>query len=498
MLSGPARSIRPGPSPYAGASLAGRERTYLSRGSPRPPVRLFGTNGIREVVGQKMTAPFVVQVSGAIARVVPVGKPIAVGRDGRTSSEAFAQIAASTLALAGHTVIDLGLLPTPAIQYNVRAVGAQMAVVVTASHNPPEFNGIKCIAEDGLEVERFVEEAIEKEVAAGAVASAPFDRVGELRSDRVGAQRYVEGILGRVDVPSVSKRRFTVVLDCGNGASVPTSPQLLRRLGCRVITLNGQVDGTFPGHLSEPTEAHLADLAHTVPAVGADLGIAHDGDADRAVFIDEKGRYIPGEKTLTLLARDTVHRHGGGIVVTPVTSSQSVEDVVRAEHGEIVYTKVGSPTVTHEMMRRKAVFGGEENGGLIFPGFQLARDGAMTAAAMLDLLARSGRSLGELVDGLPEYFLVKQKVACPSELRSTVLAALKDQLAAGSEKVITLDGVKAYRGNGWVLLRPSGTEPLIRVFAEAKDAQEANALAREVLVRVERTLAELAPPPVQR
>lgn len=461
-------------------------------------MRLFGTNGIREVVGDRLTAPFVTAVAAGIARVVPVGPPIVVGRDGRTSSPAFSQILASTLALAGHRVIDVGLLPTPAVQYNVLALHAQFGVIATASHNPPDFNGVKCIAGDGLEVLRPVEEAIEAAVAGSLGQSAPYDRVGEVVHDHSGADRYVEGILAQVDVPAIRRLGLHVVLDCGNGASVPTSPQLLRRLGCRVVTLNGQVDGTFPGHLSEPTEANLADLVHTVPATGADLGVAHDGDADRAVFVDAAGTYLPGETILTLMAQDFVRRHPGGIVVTPVSASQSVEDVVRPLGGEVVYTRVGSPVVTREMQRRKAVFGGEENGGLIFPAFQLARDGAMTAAAVLDLLARRGGTLADAVKGLPRYTLVKQKVHCPVESREEVLRILTAQVTEEGAKVVTLDGLKVYVDGGWMLLRPSGTEPLIRVFAEAKDPARANALAEDGLRRVREALATIASRPASK
>ncbi|HKS59609.1 MAG TPA: phosphoglucosamine mutase, partial [Thermoplasmata archaeon] len=214
-------------------------------------MRLFGTNGIREVVGTRMTPPFVTAVAGAIAKVCPVGAPIAVGWDGRTSSPAFASIVCSTLELAGHRVIELGLLPTPAVQYNVRATGSQMAVIVTASHNPPEFNGIKMIGEDGLEVPRSVEEAVETFVSRGEATTRPYDGMGSLHRDSSGAHRYVQGILHQVDRELIRERKFSVVLDCGNGASVATSPALLRQLGCRVVTLNGHVDGTFPGHLSE-------------------------------------------------------------------------------------------------------------------------------------------------------------------------------------------------------------------------------------------------------
>jgi phosphomannomutase / phosphoglucomutase len=384
------------------------------------------------------------------------------------------------------------VLPTPAIQYSVPRLEAQMGVVITASHNPPEFNGIKCIAADGLEVSRATEEAIEAGVEAHRGAAAPFDRVGDISPRTDGARRYIDGILAKVDVATIRARHFTVVLDCGNGASVPTSPPLLHRLGCRVITLNGHIDGTFPGHLSEPTEDHLGDLKRMVPSVGADLGIAHDGDADRAVFVDGAGRYVAGEEMLTLLAQDRVERQPGGVVVTPVSASQSVEDAVGAVGGTVVYTRVGSPSVTHEIQARHAVFGGEENGGLIFPEFQLARDGAMTAAAVLELLARRERTLAEVLAGLPRYTLIKEKAPCPVALREAVLARISETLAGESDRVVTIDGVKVYRDQGWVLLRPSGTEPLFRIFAESKEKARARALADAGLAAVRTAVAELS------
>ncbi|MGI0072029.1 MAG: phosphoglucosamine mutase [Thermoplasmata archaeon] len=454
-------------------------------------MRLFGTNGIREVVGTTLTAPFVTRIAGAIAAVAPPGARIVVGQDGRTSSPAFSRIVCATLSLGGHPVIDLGVLPTPAIQYSVPRLEAQMAVIVTASHNPPEFNGLKCIAADGLEVARETEESIEVAVDAGRGIAVPFDQVGEITPRTDGARRYVDGILARVDGERIRARRYSVVLDCGNGASIPTSPALLRRLGCRVVTLNGHIDGTFPGHLSEPTEDHLSDLKRMVPAAGADLGIAHDGDADRAVFVDASGRFVPGEEILTLLARDAVERHHGGVVVTPVSASQSVEDAVRPLGGSVVYTRIGSPSVTHELEARKGVFGGEENGGLIHPEFQLARDGAMTAAAVLDLLARKGEGLAEVLVGLPRYTLVKEKAPCPVPLRGPVLARVTEALTAGSERVVTIDGIKVYRDGGWMLVRPSGTEPLFRIFAESKDPARARALADSGLSAVRTALAEL-------
>ncbi len=450
----------------------------------------FGTNGIREVVGGTLTARVVGEVAGAFAQILGSG-PAVVGRDGRTSSPAFARVVAGTLASAGVDVFELGLLPTPAIQYSVPRLGAQYAIIVTASHNPPEFNGIKGIASDGLEIPPEAERAIERAVEEGKAPRASFDRQGRIRPDGAGVDRYVEGILGQVDRDLIARKGLRVVLDCGNGASAVTSPTLLSRLSVRALTLNANVDGLFPGHLSEPTEANLDDLLRTVQSVKPDLGVAHDGDADRAVFVDEGGRFVPGERILALLAREAVREAGGGTVVTPVTSSQAVEEVVGALGGRVHYTRVGSPVVSRAMKEQKAVFGGEENGGCLFPRHQLARDGAMTLAKVLEIVARDGRPLSKILAELPPFVLVKRKLPCPPGIRQGVLDDLAESLSASpgpGRSVVTLDGVKLVGPDGWLLVRPSGTEPLFRVFAEAREARRAEALADEGVQLVQRAI----------
>ncbi len=467
--------------------------SYSERRSTAPVTRLFGTNGIREVVGPTMTPAFVARAASAIALEAPPGRSVVLGRDGRTSSVAFAGIVGGTLAAAGHRVVDVGLLPTPAIQYNVLRLGAGLGVIVTASHNPPEFNGLKCIGEDGLELPRDAEERIEAAFDGPSPASAPFDRIGEIDTDGLGANRYLDGIVAQVDRDRIAARGLRVAVDCANGASVPTSPRLLRRLGCRVVTLNGHVDGTFPGRRSEPTEANLGDLLRLVPSVGADLGVAHDGDADRAVFVTAEGRYVPGETMFALFAREAVAHAGGGVVVAPVSTSRCVQDAITPVGGRMVYTRVGSPSVVRAMREQRAVLGGEDNGGTIFPAFQLARDGAMALAAALDLIARRGASLAELVRGIPAYHLVKETVACPVERRSAVLDELLGRLGRGGRRLETLDGIKVEATNGWFLVRPSGTEPIFRVVAEAKDAADARALADEGLQAVRDAVAAAGP-----
>ena len=455
--------------------------------------RLFGTNGIRDVVGTGLTAPFVTRIAAAVASVAPTDRPVAVGWDGRTSSDAFARIVTATLALAGRRVVELGLLPTPAVQYNVPRVGAGLGVIVTASHNPAEFNGVKCIAADGLEVPREVEAAIETAVERGTIPAVPYDHVGEIVADRLGATRYLDGIVGQVDRDRIARQRLSVVLDCANGAGAVTSPTLLRRLGCRGTTINGHVDGTFPGHPPEPTEANLASLARTVTALGADLGVAHDGDADRAMFVEGGGRFVPGEEVFALLARDQVARHPGSVVVTSIASPASIEEAVRAAGGSVVYTRVGSPAITHEMQARRAVFGGEDNGGLVLPAFHLARDGAMALAAVLDLMARKERTLADLLQDVPRSTLIKEKTECPIGVRERVMARVTAELTPGADRVVTLDGVKVFGDGGSLLLRPSGTEPLVRVTAEGKDPATARRLADRGLAIVRAAVAAEAP-----
>jgi len=273
------------------------------------------------------------------------------------------------------------------------------------------------------------------------------------------------------------------VLDTSNGAGGLTAPYLLTKLGCHVVTMNAQPDGTFPGHDSEPTPDNVKDLVKSVAAFGADLGVVQDGDADRCVFVDEKGHYQYGDRTLAIIAGQIVRAKRGGTVVTPVSSSTAIEDYVKANGGKVVYTRVGAPVVARKMIEIKADFGGEENGGLIFPEFQYCRDASMALAKVLEIIAKTSKPLSALAAEVPAYALHKAKVTCPDAKKAAVLAAFAKAHAAG--KVDTTDGVKVYTSEGWVLVRPSGTEPIVRVYAEAKTAEAASALAEKSLKEIQ-------------
>ncbi len=449
--------------------------------------RLFGTNGIRGVVGKDMTAELAVRVGKAIGTHFE-GGPVALARDTRLSGPMLSLAVASGLMAAGCEVIDLGVVPTPCAQFYVHTLGTlKGGVVITASHNPREFNGIKAVDVHGMEMDRKEEEAIEAIYSEGRYRTADWSRVGSVRTDGSAIDRYLGGIVSKVDVEAIRKRAFTVVADPGNGAGTVTTPYLLRDLGCKVISLNGQPDGAFPGRPPEPTQEHLGDLMRLVVQAHADLGVAHDGDADRAIFVDEKGSFLYGDKSFALLARAEL-RARGGLVVTPVSTSSVIDDVAREAGGTVRRTRVGSPIVAHVMFSDGAAFGGEENGGVIFPEHQFCRDGGMSLAKMLDYLAREGKPLTALVAALPQYSLAKEGLEVPVERRQAVLDVIVR--LAKDRTVDTLDGVKIHEPDGWVLVRPSGTEPLFRVYAEAKSPERAKALAKEGLDLIRQALSE--------
>lgn len=438
--------------------------------------RLFGTNGIRGIVGEAMNADLALKVGRAMGTFFEGGS-VVLARDTRLSGPMLARAAASGLMSAGCEVIDLGVVPTPCAQYFVAKAGRHKgAIVVTASHNPREFNGLKAIDSRGMEMRREDEEAIEAILFGDRFRIASWSDVGSIRSDDTSVHSYMEGIRAHVDVEAIRKRAPTVVVDPGNGAGCIVTPYLLRSLGCRILTLNGQPDGTFPGRMPEPTADHLGHLLQIVSEVRADLGVAHDGDADRAIFIDDTGAFVAGDKTLALLARASVQGRSGTIV-TPVSTSSLIDDVVRSSGGQVVRTRVGSPIVARTMFESGATFGGEENGGAIFPEHQFCRDGAMAAAKLVEILVHEGKRLSELLAALPQYHIRKANVEVPVERRESVLSAIVG--FAKGRTIDTTDGVKILESDGAVLVRPSGTEPIFRVYAEGRTSERAEALAAE-------------------
>jgi phosphomannomutase/phosphoglucomutase len=445
--------------------------------------KLFGTNGIRGVVNEDMNCELALGIGkacGAYLKKTITRPNVAIGTDARLSNHMLKTAIVAGFLSAGCDVVDVGLVPTPALQYTVKEKDFDSGVVITASHNPPQFNGIKGIANDGTEFSKDVEETIEKIYFEKEYSLAEWKDVGRLSAWNGSINLYMDGILANIDVELIKKKQFHVVLDCGNGAGGKVTPVLLEELGCKVTKLYCTPDGTFPGHNSEPVPENLHELINKVTEVGADFGVAQDGDADRAIFVDENGTYLWGDKTLALTAKYITKQNKGGITVTPVTTSSCFDDVVKANNGEVIHTRVGSPTVARVMMEKNAVFGGEENGGLIFPEMQYCRDSAMAIAKILEILAREDKTLSKLIEEIPKYEVHKTKMPCPNDKKESVMKALAEKTKDDSTviKVDETDGVKLYVEDGWILMRPSGTEPIFRVYSESKSKEKAEKFAK--------------------
>lgn len=443
--------------------------------------KLFGTNGIRGVVNEDMNCDLALNIGRAwgtyLKRTVKRPK-VAIGTDARLSNHMLKNAISAGFLASGSDVVDVSLVPTPTLQYTVREKDFDSGVIITASHNPPDFNGIKGIAKDGTEFSKDVEEEIEKIYFEESFSLADWKDVGEVSFWDESIDLYIDGILKAVDGDAIKKRQFHVVLDCGNGAGSLVTPILLKKLGCKITKLYCEPDGTFPGHNSEPLPENLTELIKKVSDIEADIGAAQDGDADRAIFIDEKGNYIWGDKSLALGAKYTT-KQGGKIAVTPVTTSSMFDDVVKQNNGHVIHTAVGSPIVARVMMENDAVFGGEENGGLIFPEMQYCRDSAMSIAKILEIMAKENKKLSELIDEIPKYEVYKTKMPCPHDKKQIVMKTLAEETKNDNHvlNVDETDGVKLYLDEGWVLMRPSGTEPIFRVYSESKNKESAEKLA---------------------
>jgi phosphomannomutase/phosphoglucomutase len=442
-----------------------------------PQGRLFGTNGVRFIPGVSADLEFVIKFAECIGTYFSDGEILA-GRDGRLSGEVMSLALTSGLMSSGRGVAEAGLVPTPALQYAVKALGYRGGVMVTASHNPAEYNGLKIMGADGVEINRLDEQKVEKVFRDGSLKRADWKNVGISRSEPSVIRTYLNGILSKVDTGPISGRKFSVVVDPGNGAQCLAAPYLLDMLGCKVITINSIVDGRFPGRGPEPTPDTLGDLGAAVRAVGADLGVAYDGDGDRALFCDENGTVYWGDQSCSLIADYLLEGTPDATIVTPISSSQVVEAIAAKRKAKVIRTRVGSVEVSRTMIERGAFFGFEENGGCIYPAHIAVRDGGMATALMLECLAARGLSFSKIMaNTLPKFFQAKTKIGVAPEKVKEIMKAVEKQ---GGQRLEKVDGLKIWTDDkSWVLVRPSGTEPMIRVFAESDTEEKLGSIFRK-------------------
>ncbi len=448
---------------------------------------MAGISGIRGIVGETLTPSLAVEAGSAFAahlgafgtRNGKSGSPrVIVARDSRPSGPMVTSGVVAGLLASGYDVIDLGLATTPGAAVMVRELGAAGGIVVTASHNPSMWNGIKFLTSEGSAPPKAVATQIIERFQTRRFTYVPVDRVGGLTGEDSTATRHVERVLAIVDSARIRAQRLRLALDSVCGAGGRSGRVLLEALGCTVEHLHAEPTGQFP-HAPEPLAENLTELAAATKRAGAAVGFAQDPDADRLAIIDENGRYIGEEYTLALAARCILSARPGPLVAT-LSTSRMVDDIAAGFGGtcRVYRSPVGEANVVELMTSVGAVLGGEGNGGVIDPRVVDVRDSLTAMAITLQLMAETGQPLSKLVDSLPRWRMVKQKFDCPPERIAQMIDKLRTSFAG--QRISDLDGVRIDWPEGWVHVRGSNTEPIIRIIAEAADEHAAQALVQRV------------------
>ncbi len=424
---------------------------------------IISVSGLRGIVGETLTPVVAGRYARAFAAELPAG-PLVLARDSRPSGRMLADVIRAHLQAVGRETIDIGIAATPTVGVYLRKVGAAGAIQISASHNPPPYNGMKLFGADGAVVDAERGEGVRRRYEADEAAWVTFEQLGSGRIEDDPHQVHLEAVLRQVDVEAIRRRRFSVLLDANHGAGGLLGRRLLEELGCQVCVLGEAPDGEFE-HPPEPTAAHLETMASRVPETGAVVGFCQDPDADRLAIIDEAGRYIGEEMTLALCLKHVLKDRRGPVVINCATSRMAV-DLAEDAGVPCHLAPVGEANVVAEMRETGAVFGGEGNGGPIDPEVGMVRDSFVGMALVLDQMAATGKRLSELVAEIPSYAIVKQKV----EWSGGDLSRLWDRLEAhfSADRSSRMDGLRLDWKDRWLLVRPSNTEPIVRLIAEAE------------------------------
>jgi len=441
--------------------------------------RIASVSGLRGVVGDGLDPASAVEFAAAYASTCAAG-PIVVGHDGRVSAPVFVPAVLSGITGTGRDALLVGPAATPTLGRLVRDQRAAGGVMISASHNPPSYNGLKFFQPEGMVLSPVQGREVLRRFNGRQFGWAAWDALGRVRSLEDPDVAHLNAVLKTVDVRAVRGKAFSVVLDACHGGGGRMGAELLRALGCKAVVLGGQPDGRYD-HTPEPTEANLRAFAPIVPATGAAVGFAQDPDADRLAVVDETGRYIGEELTLALAARRRLGQVRGPVVIN-LSTSMVIEAIARGFDCPVHRTAVGEINVVERMRELGAVLGGEGNGGVIDPRVGFVRDSFVAMALILDLMAETGEPLSRLVDALPRFGMVKHQYPLPGPDGAEAVAALWDRVSAGypDAEADRRDGLRLQWPDRWVHVRASNTEPIVRVIAEAGDASLAEGLAREV------------------
>jgi len=450
--------------------------------------KLFGSSGVRGLVNIDLTPVLVSKIGLAISTFSGAGK-ILVGRDTRVSGLMVENALVSGLLAGGVKVNCLGVVPTPVLAYLTEELEADAGVMITASHNPPEYNGIKIFNGEGVAYNEESQNEIERIVENESFELADWRNIGEV-SFVDESCLYIEMIRKNVKLT----KKWHVIVDPGCGATCHIAPASLRNLGCKITAINAQPDGFFPGRSPEPNAESLKPLAKTVKDLGGDIGIAYDGDGDRVAFVDEGGCFVDFDRVLAAYAAHVVNRHSSRVVVTNVEASMCVEKMVEAHGGKVVRTKVGDVYVAEAMKRHDAVFGGEPCGAWIHPQFHYCPDGILSSVLFLKALEDEGKKLSEFVSETPRYQTIRENVACRNELKQKVMEKVEGGLSVlfpSCKQVSTVDGVRLSLEDGWILVRASGTEPFIRLTVEGESLKAVEGIMEKGVMLVRGFVGEV-------
>jgi len=448
------------------------------------PTLKISISGVRGVIGESLTPSLLTRFSQAFGTYVGPGT-IVIGRDPRRSGEMVRQAVIAGLLSSGCRVVDVGMCPVPTVQLLVRHLRALGGVAITASHNPAEWNALKFIGANGLFLSGDNAREMLDIYHQGEYTKVTGTEMRGMESLPGATDLHIKTILGVLGQVPAERRKLRVVLDACNGAGSVVGPRLLEALGAEVITININPDGTFP-RPAEPLPENLGALSAAVKEHRADIGFAQDMDADRLAIVSEQGIPIGEDYTLVLAALRVLN-HERGPVVANLSSTSVLQSVATKFDCPLFLTKIGEVNVTQEMEKQKAVIGGEGNGGVIYPRINFARDSLVGMGLVLHLLAETGQTVTQLVDSLPRFSMLKEKLPCPSHKIAAVLRMLREEYASYSMDV--RDGVKVMLPNAWFLVRGSNTEPIIRVIAEAQTEKDARKILAEVFAKVKPRLA---------
>jgi len=445
--------------------------------------KLFGTNGVRGIVNKDLTPELVLKLALATGTYFK-SADLAVGCDGRLSGPMLMDIITAALSSVGCQVWRVGQITTPALQYMTKDWKLKGSIMVTASHNPPEYNGFKVMGSSGVELPHEEEHKIEQMYLKNRWKQVDWRKIKESLqvSEKFGP--YIDSVLHHLDW--TPNRRLKVLVDPANGVSVLATPRILERLDCKVSIVNGNIDGTFPSRPPEPTPFNLRQTSKTLSSLHLDFGVAHDGDGDRAIFLDEHGSVCWGDQTFALIVQDYLQNYPGEKIITPISSSQMIEEIADRYGSEVVYTPVGSVHVSNLMLKTKVNLGGEENGGIFYLPHVAARDGGITAAWIYKIVAESRKPLSQLISKLPRSHFVKERIHCPDSIKPLVNEKIQQFRSKG--KILKIDGVKIWiPPRAWILIRPSGTEPIYRLMVEAPTRGQ----ARRIVMDYKRKLSAI-------